>query len=187
MAKTYLPNLPIGEEAREVDDFPDYYVTYTGRIFRYIAGKGYYELNQRMYKGYLRSTLMKDTKSYTIEIHRAVAIAWYGKHDKLTVNHKDENKSNNRADNLEWLTVRENNLHGTGRQRASIARQKYGSPEVLQLDLDGNLIKEWPSAIAIRRAYGYRYGSLRYAIQEYPREFKGYLWKRKHLKYQQKN
>ena len=43
--------------------------------------------------------------------------------NKPTVNHKDENKLNNSVDNLEWMTVMENNHHGTHYQRSG-AKQK---------------------------------------------------------------
>ena len=46
MTKTYLSNLPTGEEAREITDFPDYYVTDTGRVFSAKSKRGYFELKQ---------------------------------------------------------------------------------------------------------------------------------------------
>ena len=56
-------------------------------------------------KGYLRLGLKKDgiTKSYFV--HCLVAQAFLGNANGLTVNHKDENKINNRADNLEYMTL----------------------------------------------------------------------------------
>ena len=48
----------------------------------------------------------------TVLVHRVVARAFvimiYG---KLVVNHKDNNKLNNRAENLEWTTQKENVNH----------------------------------------------------------------------------
>lgn len=46
-------------------------------------------------------------------VHRAVAMCWAkGKTtDRIHVNHKDGNKGNNTAENLEWCTPAENNAH----------------------------------------------------------------------------
>lgn len=47
-----------------------------------------------------------------IKIHRAVAYMFVdGYREGLVVNHKDLNKLNNNADNLEWITCKENAYH----------------------------------------------------------------------------
>lgn len=58
--------------------------------------------------------------SYTIRVHRLVAIAFIPNPNNLPqVNHKDENKSNNDVDNLEWCTAKYNNRYGTKLERIS--------------------------------------------------------------------
>ena len=45
-------------------------------------------------------------------LHQVVAEAFFGKQEyRQTVNHKDGNKTNNRIENLEWATYKENNFH----------------------------------------------------------------------------
>ena len=44
-------------------------------------------------------------------VHRLVAEAFYGTNIDLVVNHKDFNKQNNRLDNLEFCTQKENIYH----------------------------------------------------------------------------
>lgn len=53
----------------------------------------------------------RGSKAILIKIHRAVAIAFHGLQPDLVVNHKDGNKPNNAATNLEWVTHIENTHH----------------------------------------------------------------------------
>ena len=64
--------------------------------------------------GYLNVGLCKNGKSKTKNVHRLVAETFIPKPKGfLEVNHKDENKSNNRVENLEWCTREYNNTYGT--------------------------------------------------------------------------
>ncbi len=61
--------------------------------------------------GYRRVTLYSPVKKRFF-IHRLVALHFCdGYSDELVVNHKDGNKLNNCAENLEWVTRSENDLH----------------------------------------------------------------------------
>lgn len=61
-------------------------------------------------KGYVTVRLYDgDGKSVYAKVHRLVAFAFIPNHEKLlTVNHKDEVKTNNCVENLEWMTVYDN-------------------------------------------------------------------------------
>lgn len=64
-------------------------------------------------KGYLRVGLSGCGKRFSIVVHRLVLEAFIG-HQPSVIhqsNHKNGIKSDNRADNLEWLTPIENNAH----------------------------------------------------------------------------
>ena len=68
--------------------------------------------------GYLTVTLNCNGKSKTIKIHRLVAQAFLPNPDNLPqVNHKDEDKTNNNVDNLEWCTAKYNVNFGTRQER----------------------------------------------------------------------
>ena len=61
---------------------------------------------------YLVVDLNKNGDRQTVSVHRIVADAFILNADILPcVNHKDGNKDNNRAENLEWCTYLENNNH----------------------------------------------------------------------------
>lgn len=63
--------------------------------------------------GYFHVTLSVDGKRKDINIHRVVAETFIENPRHLSiVNHKDENKQNNRADNLEWCTQSYNISYG---------------------------------------------------------------------------
>lgn len=71
-------------------------------------------LKQRLKRnGYLTVDLSKEQKVKTISVHRLVAIAFCEKEneEKKVVNHKNANKLDNRAKNLEWTTSKENKSH----------------------------------------------------------------------------
>lgn len=80
--------------------------------------------------GYLQVCLTKDNRSYFRCIHKLVAEAFVDNARHCNeVNHIDENKENNRADNLEWCTHRENIMHGTCVDRAVKTRQANRPPK----------------------------------------------------------
>lgn len=70
--------------------------------------------------GYRAITLPGGKRQY---LHRLVAMAFLPQPvDARTVNHLDGDKLNNRVDNLEWVTYRENNVHA----RATGLNRQHG-------------------------------------------------------------
>ena len=98
--------------------------------------------------GYLFVILHKDGKVKNYKIHRLVAEAYLPNPNNLPqVNHKDENKTNNCLQNLEWCDASYNTNYGTCITKRS---NNYKKP-ILQYDLDGNFIREWQSATDVGR------------------------------------
>ena len=72
------------------------------------------------WNGYLCVSLFDaDGESHKVKVHRLVALAFVDNPCKhKCINHIDEDKTNNAADNLEWCTKAYNNTYGTARKRA---------------------------------------------------------------------
>lgn len=65
-------------------------------------------------KGYVVTTLRDGKNVKLLKVHRLVALAFIPNPQRLPeVNHKDEDKTNNRVDNLEWCTCKYNCNYGT--------------------------------------------------------------------------
>ena len=68
--------------------------------------------------GYLQVQLCKNGKSKTERVHRLVALTFIENPLRLPqVNHKDFNKRNNNANNLEWCTLQQNVEHSKSANR----------------------------------------------------------------------
>lgn len=114
-----------------------------------------------------------------ISVHREVAKAFVpGYFEGAEVNHKDENKQNNRWDNLEWVTREENQHYGTRIDRiTSILRERRGIP-VEQYDDNGNMIATYQSIRQAANTLGVDKNSIQEALKR-KIHCKGYLFKRK--------
>ena len=76
--------------------------TYKGKLISCGIGK----------LGYVHVKLYKNGKYKTASVHRLVAEAFHPNPcNKATVNHINEAKYDNRAENLEWMTHQENTQH----------------------------------------------------------------------------
>ena len=123
--------------------------------------------------GYLRVNLYKDGKMKHYCVHRLVAEAYLPNTENLPqVNHKDENKANNCLQNLEWCDSKYNINYGTGVTKRS---NKLKIP-ILQYSLDGEFIREWPSATDVGRAVK---GSICGCLKGRHKTALGYIWKYK--------
>lgn len=70
--------------------------------------------------GYLLVDLYRNKQKRHCRVHRLVAEAFLSNPDSLPeVNHKDENKHNNTAENLEWCTSGYNKRYGSGKKARS--------------------------------------------------------------------
>ncbi len=124
-------------------------------------------------RGYEYVHLCKDGKHYNAKVHRLVASAFVGNPmGKPEVNHLDEDKTNNRADNLEWVTAKENSRHGTKAERVAQKTRK----KIVQMDLNGVPIKTWESSVAIEKETGFRASNIRTVCCGKTKSAYGFKW-----------
>ena len=126
------------------------------------------------HNGYLRVGLHVDGKRKMLRVHRLVCEAFHENPDnKSEVNHVNENKTDNRACNLEWSTRTENCNHGSRNERVAKALSK----PIGQFSLDGKLIKVWQSACEARRQTGFDQGYVGAVARGKFKQAYGYIWK----------
>lgn len=79
---------------------------------------------------------LNNKKTYkTLAVHRIVAIAFVvNNYNFPQINHKDENKSNNCADNLEWCTNKYNMNYGTRIERQIKNTNYYSQKRMATLE-----------------------------------------------------
>ena len=89
----------------------NFYATSNGKVFDNLGNERTYYTNG---DGYLTCSVSMNGQYVTLGVHRLIALTFV-KNDKpeerFDVNHIDFNKHNNNAENLEWVSTLENNIH----------------------------------------------------------------------------
>lgn len=127
---------------------------------------GYYQVSLYKRNGERRFTT----------IHRIVAEAFIPNPDNLPfVNHKDEVRTNNRVENLEWCTPKYNMDYSHVKDRNIDAI----SMPIEQYDFDGNLLHTFKSSAEAGRALKVHSSSILLCCKGKIGSVRGYLWKYK--------
>ncbi len=123
----------------KLSNYNNYLITKDGKIY------STFHTNTRLLSVYKSGeydciVLWKDGKKIHERINRLVMMTFSPckNMDKLVVNHKDLNKSNNNLDNLEWFTYSENSKH-------AFNNKQIHQHSVIKYDLKRNKLKEYNS------------------------------------------
>lgn len=99
---------------RTVPGYPDYEVADNGAVISYKSGRESIMIGSLDKNKYRQVGLSNESGRRLISEHRLVATLFIPNPDgKPEVNHKNGDKLDNRVENLEWVTHRENALHAT--------------------------------------------------------------------------
>lgn len=145
---------------------PNYEVDTEGNV--YSVRRGGLKLSpKRNWDGYLRIQLWKNNSCEYVSIHRLIAETFIpNPENKPFVNHINGVKDDNRSDNLEWCTQRENIVHAweTGLSK-SHRNCKTRSVPVNQYTLNGEFLKRYPSHKEAERQTGIAHSNIWAAVR----------------------
>ena len=138
------------EQWKEINEFPNYEVSNLGRVRSLrrtitTSNDRIHKLGGRILKqgttsrGYKNVTLYNEGGNISKNVHRLVLIAFVPNPKNLpSVNHKNENKQDNRLKNLEWCTQQYNSTYNDVHLRRS--------KKLYQYNLDMELLNIWDNA-----------------------------------------
>lgn len=133
-----------------------YQVSTYGRVKSLKYGKERILKQSKNSSGYLTVSLYIEGKTFSKVVHRLVAIAFIpNPENKIEVNHIDEDKKNNRLENLNWMTSKENSNWGT-----RIERQVKSISKPIKVIYQDDTYEIWESATVFANEYGINSGGI---------------------------
>ena len=180
--------------AKQIEGFPDYYVSSAGNVWRE-KNNGFYLKRRSNEQGLV--SLYINRKRKFMQVHRLVAQAFVPVPEKyadmsiddLDIHHINFNHSDNRASNLMWLTKAEHKkLHSDSDvtfDRRSEAHKGKPKPEgagtppkpVIQYTKEGVFIAEYASAHEAARQTKVHRGDICSCCRGKYKSAGGYIWK----------
>ena len=175
------------EEWKIIEGFENYEISSLGNVRSWLNNASKRMTEPRLLKpsfdknGYVSVSLYPNsyTRAKRILIHRLVALYFTPNPNSYTqVNHKDENKSNNNKDNLEWCTPKYNleysSIHSRGIKTKNL--RKTSNAEKPIIGFKGNIVYSFKSiAEAARKTECSRWGIKRCLLNQI-KQTKGIVW-----------
>ena len=138
-------------------------------------------------RGYLQVELHANGRRKMFTVHRLVAEAFIqNEHGFPQVNHKDENKTNNAVDNLEWCTASYNARYSMEIHPDRVTNRNYvgngkhkrrNNKKIEQISMDGKLIKTWDNSREIFVKTGMSDWSISECCRGNRNKAYGFMWR----------
>lgn len=163
-------------EYKLIKDFPDYMVSSDGKVWSLKYGK-MKELKPWTVRGYLYVALCNNGQQVFKRVHRLVAQAFIDNPDKLPqVNHKDEVKTNNCVENLEWCTAEYNSNWATHNERVAKAHINHKAFSVPVVCVETGVV--YPSAHEAERQTDIKWQSISACCNGKRKTAGGFHWQK---------
>lgn len=153
-----------------------YKVSNLGNVYSNYVHRSLKQGNHR--DGYKFVILNKSGKSKYMSVHRLVATAFIPNQDNLPeVNHKDEDKTNNCVDNLEWCNYSYNATYND----AHLKRGLQLAIPVYAYDRSGDLVYSFNSSREAARELKINSGNIIECCKAIGKTCRGFVWSQEKL------
>lgn len=159
--------------------YENYEIFEDGRVYSHINN---IFMKQTINKktGYLQVTFYNKGNPKTFQVHRLVAEHFINNpYNKPQINHKNGIKTDNRKENLEWVSDRENKIHC---YNIGLKNKNVLSKPLFQINVITNeIIAIYNSANEASRILNINQGSISNCCNGKCKTYKGYKWKYKEV------
>lgn len=164
----------VPENGKDVPVYLNYMATRDGKV--YSKKRKIFLSPKRTGPGYLAVYLSKDGNRKYFEVHVIIATTFIpNPENKPIVNHKNSIRTDNRVENLEWVTRSENSIHAV--RSGVYDNQKLSCRPVIQLDKEGKFINQFNSIKEASEKTGVHNTSIASACGGHYATAGGFKWK----------
>ena len=169
---------------KTIEDYPNYMISNMGQIKSLNFNRTGKEQIMKIYTdnktGYNYVILCKENKKKRMSIHRLVAQAFIPNPDnKPCIDHINANRTDNRVENLRWVTHRENqhnHLSILNHSKAVLGYKNPMSKTILQFTKDNEFIKKWNCIMDVERNLGLSNSNISSCCSGKLKTSGGYKW-----------